>query len=83
MLFYSLNFQFFRLNFQEKYDQFKADMQLLHDKTTLLRQTIAQNLSAEARQADMDLANIGKDKTLSVQQKKEKFEAYLASNNWF
>ncbi|VDK72304.1 unnamed protein product [Litomosoides sigmodontis] len=64
---------------KEKYDQFKASIKLLHDKTTLLRQAVAQNLSAEAKQADMDLANIGKDKTLSAQQKKEKFEAYLTN----
>ncbi|EFO21234.1 hypothetical protein LOAG_07252 [Loa loa] len=64
---------------KEKYDQFKANMQLMHEKATLLREAMAKNLSAEARKADEDLANIGNDRTLSAQQKKEKFEKYLAN----
>ncbi|CAG9531920.1 unnamed protein product [Cercopithifilaria johnstoni] len=60
-----------------KYDQFKANMQQLHNKATLLRKTMAQNLSKEAKKADMELINIGRNKSLSAQQKKKKFEAYL------
>ncbi|EJW83201.1 hypothetical protein WUBG_05888 [Wuchereria bancrofti] len=65
---------------KEKYNQFKANMQLMHEKAALLRKAMAENLSPEAKKADADLSSIGKDKTLSEQQKKEKFKEYLRSN---
>lgn len=55
-------------------------MQLIHDKATLLRKAMAQSLSPEAKKADEELTEIGRDRTLSAQKKKDKFETYLKSN---
>lgn len=45
-----------------------------------MRQAIAQNLSIQAKMAELDLNKIGNDKSLTAKAKKTKLEQYLASN---
>ncbi|VDN84651.1 unnamed protein product [Brugia pahangi] len=59
--------------------QYEKLFQIMNERGIEFK-TMAENLSPEAKKADVDLSNIGKDKTLSEQQKREKFKEYLRSN---